>query len=90
MSGTLTEPRKEALQNVADGIVYRRQPTIVRGRTKKQATWMLDGSWQPPSQQPYSWLFQENYIELLSSSWRARLSPKGQELLDNIKGQQTL
>lgn len=73
MNRSFTEPRREALQNVARGIVYR--------RTTRKVTWMLDGAWQPPPQQPYNWLYAQNYIELLASSGRAQLSTRGKEVL---------
>ncbi len=37
------------------------------------------------ARKPYTWLPQENYIELVSPTWRAQLSPKGKALLDSIK-----
>lgn len=68
----LTEPRRVALLNVLEGNVYLR-------RRGSRTTWMLDGSWQPPSQLPYNWLHKHNYIKLVGG--RAELTPTGRLVL---------
>ena len=75
-----TEPRRRALQNVLEGNVYLRRSGLSR------TTWMLvEGSGKPPSQLPYNWLYEHDYIELLGGR-NARLTAIGRLALKNIQG----
>lgn len=79
MTELLTEPRRRALLNVEEGNVYRRKSGLSR------TTWMLNGSWQPPSQLPYNWLYEHDYIDLVDGRY-AKLTSTGRLALDNLEG----
>ena len=84
MTELLTEPYIRALQNVAEGNVYR-WTLDTTGRPLIRQIWMLASVW-PFSQKPYNWLYEHDYIRVANGSQRAELTPAGRAELDNTEG----